>query len=121
LPALGETDAMGNQLGLGLLTPAVDSRGSGCAVSLISSADSNLRTPYPSSQSRKTMDAVQSGCGDAAHHDNEPRDLSHHFSQMTKNRAVSKIKKYYKYFKIPGIGQLAGGKSMPHPRTSSPV
>jgi hypothetical protein len=56
------------------------------------------------------MDAVRNTCGDAANYDNEPRDLSHHFSQTTKNRATSKIKKFYKYFKIPGIGQLAGGK-----------
>lgn len=40
----------------------------------------------------------------------EPRDLSHHFSEVTKNRLPSAIKEYYKFFKIPGIGNLAGGK-----------
>jgi hypothetical protein len=65
------------------------------------------------------MDAVRNTCGDAANYDNEPRDLSHHFSLKTKSRGVSKIKKYYKYFRIPGIGQLAGGEIIPHRSTSS--
>jgi hypothetical protein len=39
-----------------------------------------------------------------------PLDLSHHLSAVTKRRAQSKIKKFYKYFQIPGIGQLAGGR-----------
>lgn len=39
-----------------------------------------------------------------------PKDLSHHFSEVTKNRQPSAIKEYYKFFKIPGIGNLAGGK-----------
>ncbi len=38
-----------------------------------------------------------------------PIDLSHHYSETTKRRVASKIKEYYKYFKIPGIGNLAGG------------
>ena len=65
------------------------------------------------------MDAVRNTCGDAANYDNEPRDLSHHLSQTTKSRGASKIKKYYKYFRIPGIGQLASGEIIPHPSTSS--
>jgi hypothetical protein len=40
-----------------------------------------------------------------------PLDLSHHFSRVTVNRKESSIKSFYKYFKIPGIGNLAGGKS----------
>ncbi len=40
-----------------------------------------------------------------------PLDLSHHFSAMTKNRAPSAMKQYYKYFQIPGAGNLAGGPS----------
>jgi site-specific recombinase XerD len=60
------------------------------------------------------MDAARNAWADAANHAAEPRDLSHHFSQTTKNRTVSKIKKYYKYFRIPGIGQLAGGKIRPN-------
>ena len=39
-----------------------------------------------------------------------PLDLSHHFSRVTKNRLPSKIKEFYKYFSIPGIGNLAGGE-----------
>ena len=39
----------------------------------------------------------------------EPIDLSHHYSKATKNREASNIKKFYKYFSIPGIGNLAGG------------
>jgi len=39
----------------------------------------------------------------------EPKDLSHHLSRATKSRAPSSIKSFYKYFAIPGIGQLAGG------------
>lgn len=38
-----------------------------------------------------------------------PLDLSHHFSDTTKHRAPSAIKAFYKYFSIPGIGNLAGG------------
>ncbi|PTU21099.1 hypothetical protein P175DRAFT_0501735 [Aspergillus ochraceoroseus IBT 24754] len=38
-----------------------------------------------------------------------PRDLSHHFSYTTKNRAASAVKGFYKYFQIPGIANLAGG------------
>jgi hypothetical protein len=41
-----------------------------------------------------------------------PLDLSHHFSRVTKARKESSIKEFYKYFMIPGIGQLAGG--LPH-------
>ena len=59
------------------------------------------------------MDTARKTSGNAASHDNAPRDMLHHFSQKTKNRAVSKIKKYYKYFRIPGIGQLAGGMALP--------
>lgn len=56
------------------------------------------------------MEAELNIRGRAADYDNEPLDLSHHLSHTTKNRAASKVKKFYKYFKIPGIGQLAGGK-----------
>jgi site-specific recombinase XerD len=56
------------------------------------------------------MDEQRNACGDSANYDNNPLDLSHHYSQTTKQRAISKIKKYYKYFRIPGIGQLAGGE-----------
>ncbi len=39
----------------------------------------------------------------------EPLDLSHHYSQVTKNRGSSAVKDFYKYFRIPNIGNLAGG------------
>ena len=39
-----------------------------------------------------------------------PVDLSHHYSRVTKNRAASSIKQFYKFFAIPGIGNLAGGR-----------
>ncbi|SMR59943.1 unnamed protein product [Zymoseptoria tritici ST99CH_1A5] len=39
----------------------------------------------------------------------EPKDLSHHLSRVTKQRQASSVKQFYKYFQIPGIGQLAGG------------
>ena len=39
----------------------------------------------------------------------EPVDLSHHYSKVTKNRNTSSVKDFYKYFRIPGIGNLAGG------------
>jgi DNA-binding transcriptional MocR family regulator len=38
-----------------------------------------------------------------------PKDLSSHFSRSAKSRQASSIKQFYKYFLIPGIGQLAGG------------
>ncbi|KAL1847884.1 hypothetical protein Plec18170_008294 [Paecilomyces lecythidis] len=41
-----------------------------------------------------------------------PLDLSHHYSYTTKNRQASSVKKFYKYFQIPGIHNLAGG--LPH-------
>lgn len=41
-----------------------------------------------------------------------PLDLSHHFSYTTRRREASDIKDFYKYFLIPGIGNLAGGSSM---------
>lgn len=40
---------------------------------------------------------------------NPPLDLSHHYSEVTKQRKPSAIKGFYKYFSIPGIGNLAGG------------
>lgn len=38
-----------------------------------------------------------------------PLDLSYHFSRVTAAREESKLKQFYKYFQIPGIGNLAGG------------
>ncbi|KAI0416838.1 pyridoxal phosphate-dependent transferase [Xylaria grammica] len=38
-----------------------------------------------------------------------PKDMSHHFSDVTKARKPSSMKQYYKFFSIPGVGNLAGG------------
>jgi hypothetical protein len=43
----------------------------------------------------------------------QPKDMSHHFSDLTKARVPSKMKEYYKFFMIPGIGNLAGGAHAP--------
>lgn len=40
---------------------------------------------------------------------NPPLDLSHYYSRVTKARQESNVKAFYKYFTIPGIGNLAGG------------
>jgi hypothetical protein len=42
-----------------------------------------------------------------------PLDFSHHYSRTAKAREASEIKRFYKFFQIPGIGNLAGGKSYP--------
>ena len=41
------------------------------------------------------------------------KDLSHHFSTVTKSRAPSSVKAFYKFFQIPGIANLAGGMYFP--------
>ena len=38
-----------------------------------------------------------------------PRDFTHLYSETTKHRLPSMIKQYYKFFRIPGVGNLAGG------------
>ncbi|KAG0646545.1 Aromatic amino acid aminotransferase [Hyphodiscus hymeniophilus] len=37
------------------------------------------------------------------------KDFSYHYSRVTAARSGSSVKKFYKYFGIPGIGNLAGG------------
>ncbi|KAG9245936.1 pyridoxal phosphate-dependent transferase [Calycina marina] len=39
----------------------------------------------------------------------EPLDFSHYYSRTTVARQASSMKDFYKYFMIPGIGNLAGG------------
>lgn len=46
-----------------------------------------------------------------------PKDLSHHFSEVTKRRTPSSIKEFYRFFTIPKIGNLGGGMLSP-PRCS---
>ncbi|KAI1377430.1 aromatic amino acid aminotransferase [Hypoxylon crocopeplum] len=58
------------------------------------------------------MEASQDSIADMARP--LPKDMSHHFSDVTKARAPSKMKEFYKFFQIPGIGQLAGG--LPNPK-----
>jgi hypothetical protein len=38
-----------------------------------------------------------------------PKDVSYHFSRVAKKRLPSQVKRFYQYFAIPGIGNLAGG------------
>lgn len=40
----------------------------------------------------------------------KPKDFSHYYSITTAHRVPSAMKAYYKFFQIPGIGNLAGGK-----------
>lgn len=40
-----------------------------------------------------------------------PKDLLHHLSRVARRREASQVKKFYKYFQIPGMGNLAGGVS----------
>ncbi|KAF4984305.1 hypothetical protein FDECE_17118 [Fusarium decemcellulare] len=38
-----------------------------------------------------------------------PKDLSHHYSIVTKNREQSRIKAFYRFMQIPGISNFSGG------------
>jgi hypothetical protein len=40
----------------------------------------------------------------------EPLDFSEYYSVTASHFMPSKIKQFYKWFSIPGIGQLAGGR-----------
>jgi len=42
-----------------------------------------------------------------------PKDMSHHYSDVTKARKPSSMKKFYKFFDISGIGNFAGGLYTP--------
>lgn len=64
----------------------------------------------------RTMDTLAAASSiDAAYEPLPPIDLSHHYSNITKNRNASSVKGFYKYFKIPHIGNLAGGQSQHAP------
>ena len=41
-------------------------------------------------------------------------DLSHHLSELAKNRRPSPIKSFYKYWRKPGVIGLAGGMEYRH-------
>lgn len=38
-----------------------------------------------------------------------PVDLTHHYSRLAIHRIPNAMKTFYKFFQIPGIGNLAGG------------
>ncbi|KAI8630144.1 aromatic amino acid aminotransferase 1 [Xylariaceae sp. FL1651] len=46
---------------------------------------------------------------DAAMAKPAPKDMSHHYSDVTKARKPSAMKMFYKFFFIPGVGNFAGG------------
>jgi hypothetical protein len=48
-----------------------------------------------------------------------PLDFSYHYSRVTAARKESSVKSFYKYFQIPGIGNLAGGMFGNCPRHTS--
>ncbi|KAK4217122.1 pyridoxal phosphate-dependent transferase [Rhypophila decipiens] len=52
---------------------------------------------------------LRSTAGMASSDKAPPLDLSHHYSFVAKNRTPNEMKKYYKLFQIPGIGNIAGG------------
>lgn len=39
-----------------------------------------------------------------------PKDLSHLYSRVTKNRVQSNIKAFYRFIQTPGISNFAGGE-----------
>lgn len=47
----------------------------------------------------------------------KPKDFSHYYSVTTAHRVPSAMKAYYKFFQIPGVGNLAGGKHSPPSRS----
>lgn len=55
------------------------------------------------------MDSQSDVAGSVASGKPKPMDFSHLYSEVTKHRQPSKMKEYYKFFEIPGIGNLAGG------------
>lgn len=44
-----------------------------------------------------------------AHEAPKPLDLAHHFSNSSKKRVPNVLKEYYKFLRIPEMGNLAGG------------
>jgi hypothetical protein len=49
-----------------------------------------------------------------------PKDLSHLFSVVTKNHKPSAIKAFYKFMRVPGISNFAGGESGIWPALQAP-
>lgn len=55
--------------------------------------------------------ASSSSNGVAAAAPPPPVDLTHHYSKLAKHRIPNALKGLYKFFQVPGIGNLAGGAS----------
>jgi hypothetical protein len=69
-----------------------------------------LRADRPASSSvPRPIMADTSTCGSPT----APLDLSHHYSKATMRRGLNNMKAFYKYFRIPNIGNLAGGLLAP--------
>jgi hypothetical protein len=73
-----------------------------------------LELDFKMAGSTYSSTAVPGGSKQAENGLKPPLDLSHHFSRVTKARKESSIKEFYKYFAIPGIGNLAGGRLKSH-------
>jgi hypothetical protein len=43
----------------------------------------------------------------------KPVDLSHHFSKSSTKRVPNVLKEYYKFLRVPEMGNLAGGMLQP--------
>jgi len=54
----------------------------------------------------------QTGASAASSELKPPKDFSHLLSEISKARKPSGIKQFYKFFRIPGVGNLAGGKTI---------
>jgi hypothetical protein len=48
-------------------------------------------------------------------------DMTHHFSEVTKRRQMSGMKRSYKYISMPGMGNLAAGMSDAFPQPYHPI
>ncbi|KAH7188553.1 pyridoxal phosphate-dependent transferase [Fusarium flagelliforme] len=62
-----------------------------------------------SSRSDSTASSISATKGAARKTLPQPKDLSHLFSVVARNRELSEIKAFYKFMQIPGISNFAGG------------
>jgi hypothetical protein len=65
-----------------------------------------------SSRSGSTASSITATKGAARKTLPQPKDLSHLFSVVARNRESSEIKAFYKFMQIPGISNFAGGESI---------
>ncbi|CAK7220639.1 hypothetical protein SCUCBS95973_004227 [Sporothrix curviconia] len=66
----------------------------------------------PASPASSTGSLRDAAAAAAAGKKQPPLDLQHLYAEATNMRVPSKMKEYYKFFQIPGIGNFAGG--LPH-------